>query len=278
MKTILVPTDFSKCADNALRFAAALGQKTGARILVFHSYHVPVPATDIPIDVRTEAELKKTALKSLHDLKEKYGREYPGMQFLVETAAGFADDEIVERAKKEQCDYVVMGTHGATGLREMLLGSNTSTVMEKAACPVFAIPEDAAFREGLGPVLFAADYGMHNYANALRLIELARLFGTEVTLLHIRSGKLDETTEYAELEGFRNRLREESKYEKIAIALTEHDDVYQGLNEYIGETRPGLVVVSMRNRNFVQKVFGRSLSKRMAHQGHTPLLVLHASS
>ena len=277
MKTILVPTDFSKCANNALRYAAELNKTLNARILVFHSYHVPVPATDIPIDLKTEAELKKGALKSLQDLKITYSQKYPGMQFLVETSSGFADDEIITRVGKEQCDYVVMGTHGSSGLREFLLGSNTTTVMEKATCPVFAVPEDAVFN-GLGQVVFAADYGMHNYDNVLKVIELIKPFNSEITLLHIRIGKLDEFLEYSELEGFKNRVVEESKYSRISFSLIDHTDVYQGMNTFTEEAKPSLLVLSMRNRSFVEKIFSRSITKRMAHHGHTPLLVFHIGS
>jgi nucleotide-binding universal stress UspA family protein len=276
MKTILVPTDFSSYSDNALRYAAALSMKMDARILVFHSYHVPVPATDVPIDIKSEAELKKSALKSLHDLKESFGKEFPDTRFSIETTSGFADDEIIERVTKEKCDYVVMGTHGSSGLVEVLLGSNTAKVIEKAACPVFAIPGEAVF-EGLNRIVFAADYGTHNFNNALGIVEMARTFGSQVNLLHIRSGDMDETMEYAELESFKNRVCRESGYDKVSFTLIDHSDVFQGLNGYLEEERPDLLVLSMRNRNFVQKVFSRSLTKRMAHHAHIPLLVLHIS-
>jgi nucleotide-binding universal stress UspA family protein len=277
MKTILVPTDFSAHAENALRYAARLNEKLQGRILVFHSYHVPVPATEAPVDLRSEAELKRGALKSLQQLKDSFTQEFPGTTLLVETAAGFADDEIIERARQDRCDYIVMGTHGASGLREWLLGSNTSTVMEKAPCPVFAIPEEGRL-DGMKNIVFAADYGMHNYKNALHVVELARLFHSTVTLLHIRSGRFDESTEYAELEGFKSRVTRDSGYDQVTVSLLDGDDSYQTLHQYTEESRPDLLVLSMRNRNFFQKVFSRSLTKRMAHHSSIPMLVLHTGS
>jgi nucleotide-binding universal stress UspA family protein len=109
-------------------------------------------------------------------------------------------------------------------------------------------------------------------------VELAKPFEAEINLLHIRSGKLDESMEYSELEGFKNRVVEETGYPHIRFTLIDHDDAYTGLNAYVEETKPDLLVLSMRNRNFVQKVFGRSITKRMAHHGHTPLYVLHTEA
>ena len=274
MKTILVPTDFSENADNALAFAAGLNKKLKAKIIIYHTFHIPLVATDIPIPVQTEEELTLDSLRMLNKTEKKIRLNYPDMDFAIETSQGFADEEIVSLEKKYNCDLVIMGTHGASGITELLMGSNTGRVMEKSVCPVLAVPEGAKITD-MKKIVFAAEYGAHTFENVYKVVELARLFDSEVILLHITKGRFDENFEYAELEAFKRKAVEESKYPKISFRLLEDKDVFHGLSLYLEEIKGDLLVLNMRHHAFVQRIFSRSLTKRMAYHSHIPVLALH---
>lgn len=274
MKTIIVPTDFSVNASNALTYACEVNKKLKAEIRLLHCYHIPVPVSDGYILPVTDLEIRKIAEDGIRRVKTNYEASYPGMQFTQETTMGMATDEIVAGAEKTNCDLIVMGTHGATGWEEFLIGTNTATVMEDATCPVLAVPENATFN-GLKKIVFAADYGNHNFSHMTALIDIARMFNSEIILLHIASGEAEDGVADWEIAQFKERIVSESNYANITYRLLEDEDVYHGLHRYVEEFTPDMIAVSMRNRSLVQKIFSRSLTKRMAYHSHVPVLALH---
>jgi nucleotide-binding universal stress UspA family protein len=276
MKTILVPTDFSANAENAVNYAAGLNKKLNAKILLYHSYYTLIPATDVPLNLPDDAEIKKSAVDSVERLKNKFQKLYPEMRFDAEVTEGFTEEEIIHEEKKAKCDLVIMGTRGASGLGEMLIGSNTAAVIGKSICPVIAVPEQARMK-GLNKIVFAANYGTDDFKNVYDVIDLARLFGSEVILLHVNTGDMNKTMEFAELEGFKNQIAAESKYPNISFKLLDGKDVYHGLNFYLEEIKADLLAISIRNRTFVQKIFSRSITKKMAYHSHIPVLAYHTS-
>ncbi len=274
MKTILIPTDFSKNSDNAVHFALELNKKLKAKALLFHSYVVPAFASDMPVVIPSDDELKTIAQKGMKNLKEKLQAEYPGMEIETMILDGYAEDEIVAATADKKTDLVIMGTQGASGLREVLIGSITAAVMEDTACPVLAIPENAAFK-GLHKMVFATNYAENDFENIENVIDIARKFDAEVILLHISNGDLDTAYEFAAIETFKERIKEDSKYEKVSFKLLESRDVIDGLNFYLDEVRADMLAMSMHHRTFFQKIFNRSKTKRMAFHTHIPLLAFH---
>ncbi len=164
VKKILVPIDYSDDSDQALQWGASLAEKYGAHVLLLHvlpkaveevcthaSTWQGVPAyyyegmapsrmaskpEHIIIDLIDQAETQ------LHDLacKELKGT----VPVTVKAAVGKPPEEILRVAREEGVDLIVMGTHGRTGLRHVLLGSVAETVVRTAPCPVFTVRADAA--------------------------------------------------------------------------------------------------------------------------------------
>lgn len=276
MKTILVPTDFSKNSDNAIHFALELNKKLKSKVILFHSYVVPVFATDIPEAIPSDEELKKVSQRAMKKLKEKITMEYPVMEIETLLKPGYAEDEIVEISSGKKADLVVMGTQGASGLREVLVGSITAAVMEDTECPVLAIPEKAEFKH-LNKIVFATDYAYNDFENVEKVVDLARRFDAEVILLHISNGEIDKAYEFDAIERFKEHMVADSKYDKVTFKLLENRNVIDGLSLYLDEVNADMLAMSMRHRNFFQRVFSRSKTKRMAFHTHIPLLAFHAN-
>ena len=275
MKTILVPVDFSKNSDNAIHFALELNRKMKAKVILFHSYIIPVLASDIPVIMPSDNELKKEAQKNMSKLQEKYLEEYPGMEIETVLSAGYAEDEISRVSAHRKADLVVMGTQGSSGLREVLIGSITAAVMEDTECPVLAIPEKAQFK-GLRKIVFATNYADNDFENVEKVVDMARTTGAEVILLHVSIGDLDTAYEYAAIETFKERIRNDSHYENVSFKLLESRYVIEGLNFYLDEIKADMIVMSMHHRTFFQRIFSKSKTKQMAFHTHIPLLAFHA--
>jgi len=137
---ILVPTDFSKSADDALAYALALAGQVGAVVRLVHVFddpdtvalyselYVPMPAemrSEILADLRRQLAARATAA----------GRtDVP-----AEVLTGVPWQAIVEAAAQHKCDLIVMGTHGRHGMAHLLLGSVAERVVRTAACPVLVV-------------------------------------------------------------------------------------------------------------------------------------------
>lgn len=274
MKNILVPTDFSQNADNAMSYACELNLKMRTNIILVHSYSVPVPAGDtlvVPID---DTELNALSIANLTKTRDKLHMKYPEMQIEVKSTMGMAADEIVNLAEENNCELIVMGTHGASGLGAVLLGTNTANVIERAKCAVIAVPENAVFN-GLKKIVFAADYGNHNFEQIKHVVDFARMFGSEIILLHISTGEVEGVFEDKEIARFKEQVISESGYNNVTYRLIEDKDVFHGINQYLEQHKPDMLAISMRTRSLFERLFSRSLTKRLAYQTHTPLLALH---
>jgi nucleotide-binding universal stress UspA family protein len=147
MKKILIPTDFSANSKHALWIAAKIACKTKASIEILHTnttlaYAPPLPeyAGAIPYNLN---EYYEFATKELYNLKNELLESFSAELTAVETRIeeGFLFSSINRVVEEDQADLIVMGTKGASGAVEFLIGSNTEKVIRTAKCPVLAIPE-----------------------------------------------------------------------------------------------------------------------------------------
>jgi nucleotide-binding universal stress UspA family protein len=275
MKTILVPTDFSANADHALHYAIEINKKLKAKIVLFHSVFVPLYATDVPIAMPSDEELRREAHKTLNEIKDRESRKHRNMLFYSRTSSGFTENEVVTAEKSTKATYVVMGTGGATGLKEIFLGTNTAAVIEKSHCPVITVPEMAALALPK-KIVFATDFGTKDFQNILSLIEFARLFKANVYLLHVSTGDKDRNDEYGKLKALSEKVTTESLYPNIHYRLLDAMEVYEALSSYLEELKADMIAISKRDLRF--KLFSRSLTKKMAYHTHIPLMVFHTSN
>jgi nucleotide-binding universal stress UspA family protein len=136
LRTILVPTDFSEPSWYALQLACALARDHGAHLLLMHVGAAPVIAYAegiLPVDADAYAL----------ELRENLGAiSVPDANIAVERRLVMGTDpvsDILHVAEDEPCDLIVMGTHGRTGLRRVLLGSVAEQVVRRATCPVLTV-------------------------------------------------------------------------------------------------------------------------------------------
>ncbi len=173
-KLILVPTDFSEPAAHALRYASALGERFGAHLLVVYAD----PFT-LPIDFTGTAPGN---FEPLRDQMVGEAREQlvahaelnisTRVPFDTRVIVGAPVNAILDQARESGANLLVMGTHGRSGVRRLLVGSVTEAVVRAATIPVIAVTsstlEDAGVRKVLCPVTFtAASREALRYAAAL---------------------------------------------------------------------------------------------------------------
>lgn len=140
VQLILVPVDFSDHADAVVEWGAHLAKAHGSKVVLLHAYHLPVEFQQLegaylPPDFW--ANVKEEAEQSLGRYAERIRERGIGVEALVRE--GYPATVIVDEAKSLPADLIVIGTHGLTGLKHMLLGSIAERVVQKAPCPVLTV-------------------------------------------------------------------------------------------------------------------------------------------
>ncbi|MFN3841195.1 MAG: universal stress protein [Cyclobacteriaceae bacterium] len=141
MKKILVPCDFSEQAINALRFAVDVAEQSGGEVHLVHVIELPVMHDSVLMPVMSfeEAllkELRQKAEKEFKKLTSKYGA---GINVISQVIFGTPSRLITDYVTDSGIDLVVMGTKGASGIKEVVIGSNAEKVVRRSPVPVIAI-------------------------------------------------------------------------------------------------------------------------------------------
>lgn len=142
IKNILFPTDFSKLSGNALVTAIAISKRQGATLHVVHvvdNRYFIVPHEANNSTIYLVPELEESARESLKELADFIWSEY-NMQIKTYIETGHPADCIGKKAVELNCELIVMGTHGASGLREFFIGSNAYSVIKNTSVPVLTVP------------------------------------------------------------------------------------------------------------------------------------------
>ena len=149
IKQILVPFDYSPCAEDALRLAGTLARGTGARLLVLHLLPLPMYSyADLIVSLdRDWIASETTRLRSHVEGVLAVDGQPPA--FEAEVQWGSAHLDIVQFAAERRSDLIVMGTHGRTGLKHVLLGSVAERTVRLAPCPVLTVRGGVHARTGV---------------------------------------------------------------------------------------------------------------------------------
>ncbi|MCX6290565.1 MAG: universal stress protein [Bacteroidetes bacterium] len=274
VRNILVPTDFSENANQAMDYACELASVMCAKLFLINAFHIPAIVTVDEASLLSISNAEKDSQSKLGGVKKDILKTFPGLQVETISANGFAVDEIVLSVAEKKIDLVIMGTKGASGLAEMLIGSNTAEVIEKAACPVLALPSEAKFTN-VNKIVFATNYEDNDFQTLFLLTEMFKPFKPEIIILHVEEDH-NPQLESRMLEWFKGQVITNIPYNKLSFNLISGKNISQSLNEFLVENEINLFAMSTKKRGFVEKLFHKSLTKKFAYHTHIPLLAFHA--
>lgn len=142
VNTILIPTDFSDSAREALNYALHFARRFGSRLVLFHSFNVPqFVATDQYGPHRFGCEPEELQAAAEGQMRELVDRvDFGGVQFETLIQPGRAAEAICAYAERQKIDLIITSTHGRTGLMHVLIGSVAEHIVRYARCPVLVVP------------------------------------------------------------------------------------------------------------------------------------------
>lgn len=276
MDRILVPTDFSENAKNALHYAYHLARVNNARIHLFHTYHIPYIHAEMPAGMYQTAinEAEQEAKDNMEELVKEVLKKDTGeaVNFEYDCKLGFAVEEILNHAEEKDVDMILMGTQGVSGLADVIFGSITSSVVDKAECPVLAIPENCTY-EKTDNIAFATSYDKSDLHALKKLVDFASPFNATIKVVHVNEE--GETIEKQQEEDFKQGIKGEIDYKHLEFEVCEANDVAEGINKYVDDHDIDLIAVMKKKRSMFQNLFHRSITRKMAFHAKVPLLAFH---
>ena len=274
MKTIIVPTDFSPSATNAMHYAIQMAKQISAHLLLVHVYQVPVSYTDAPIVLVSVEELRKSAQARMHNLKvEVEHLVHKEQKVFTETILGSVVDELENLCKKIKPFVVVMGTKGATGLERVLFGSNTLQAIRHLSWPIICVPSGKKYGTGIKKIGFACDYEKVVRSTPAPLIKsLVKTFGAELHVLNINPDGKKRSEEMPEQSILLQTLLGDLKPE---FHFIQYNDVEDGINDFAIRNELDLVITIPKKHSLVERIFRETSSKQLIQHSNVPIACIH---
>lgn len=274
MKTIIIPTDFSPVAHNAMHYGIDLAKAANASVLLFHVYQVPVSYSDVPIALVSVDELQKAAEKTMKTLKAEVEHLVSGsIKVYAETRLGNVADEIENLCNKVKPFAVVMGSKGASGLEKVLFGSTTLTAIKHLTWPVICIPPGKEFGNGIKKIGFACDFKDVVKTTPTHFIkDFAKEFNAELHVLNVDYHNKHFKPETPEQSLLLHTLLEDVH---PVYHFIEHKDIEDGINEFAEKNNLDLIISIPKKHKLLEGVFKTSSTKQLVFQSHIPVMCVH---
>ncbi len=279
MEKVLIPTDFSENAWNAIDYAMQLFRTRRCTFYLLNTYTPVIPSSRFMakmIDgvrivdaVRNSSE--EGLQKTVSQIKKKYHN--PNHEFKMISSFNLLVDEIKDIVDSEGIQLIVTGTKGASGIEEVFMGSNTVRIIKNAKkCPVLAIPQHFEFITP-SEVAFATDFNRFYTSSELNpLLELAQMFQATIRIVHVQYG----IKALSELQQFNlNMLRRYlNGTEHYVHTVSELNSVSQTLEVFAKELDIHLLALLNYQHSYMEKMTREPIVKRTAFHTQIPLLVI----
>lgn len=276
MRKILIPTDFSENAMNAIRYAVELFKYERSDFFIMHAYADEVYDHNTLVSREIFDELKETVQKHadvelkaiLKDIKEISPN--PRHTYKVLSTFGTLIDEANDLVDKENIDVLIMGTKGKTDDRNLTFGSNTLQVLKYVKCPVLAIPNGCTYDQPKR-ILFPTDYLIPYKRRELKLLStLTKSFRSTINFLHI-----------SDYENLSIRQEDNKSFLQGSLpdaALKFHrigaKDLTKGINEFIQDHKIDFLVMVNSRRSYLESILYQSTIDKIGLHIKIPFLTM----
>ncbi len=269
---ILFPTDFSESSLRAWKTAELFSKAYDAEIVILSVLEPPT----FRIDYDEELHFIKLR-KYMNDQIAEHGMANAG-QITTMVKTGKPYKKIVEAALEIDPILIIMGTHGASGMRELFVGSNASNIIREAPCPVVTVREQS-LNEVIDKILLPLDMTKETREKIAKAIELATKFNAEIQVVSVISPGM--TSEKTILEKQLENASEYIKNQHIAVThnLIESDKAPgTAMLEYAKESGADIVCIMTQQEKSLSEYFIGSTAEHFVNNSVLPVLSIRPSN
>ncbi|MDX1752872.1 MAG: universal stress protein [Salinimicrobium sediminis] len=272
MKKILVPTDFSEQAENALKVAAQLAKKYNAEIYLLHMIELPADMSN-PVGETRSNDLPE-ALFFMKLAKKKFTKllsapYLSGLKIHDTVEFNQAFDGIMDSSRKHGCDFIVMGSQGASGFKEMFIGSNTEKVVRTSEIPVLVIKNEHPTFE-VKNFVFATNLEEQGKSTFQKVVDFAEFMNAKLFLVYVNTAN-----EFITSEAIENRLEkymENLNFSNYEFQVYNDDSVETGILNFARKVNADLVGIATHGRKGLSHFFNGSISEDLVNHANSPVI------
>ncbi|MEI9943845.1 MAG: universal stress protein [Chitinophagaceae bacterium] len=274
MKTLLVATDFSPAATNAMNYAADMALQINAGILLFHVYQVPVSVSEVPLVLVSVDELKENAERKIEKVKKGLQHITSGkIKIDTETILGNTVDELENSCQRINPFAVIMGTVGHSAIERTIFGSTTLTAIKHLTSPVICVPKGKEYGTGIKKIGLACDFREVMETTPFAVIkDVVKSFNTELHVLNADHKN----------KNFKPGSPEQSTLLHTALEdlnpvydFIEHEDLEKGINEFAEKNNLDLIIAIPKKHKLLEGLFKTSSTKQLVFESHIPVMCIH---
>jgi nucleotide-binding universal stress UspA family protein len=273
MKRILVPTDFSDCADNAVNMAIQLAKSSTAEIDFIHTLYTPVEWVKLPLeselqypDIKSSIAVAKSELNKLVKKAEHAGIN-AGSLLVFDSGR----EEIEKHANPAKYDLVVMGSHGAKGAKE-IIGSNAQKVLRYSKVPVFVVKGN---KTEMKKLVFASDFSAESHESFKKVLEFATLSQSEIHLLYVNVPYMFKETE--QIDKLLNAFVAKYPNNKFRVATYNALSEERGIRMYANLVNADVIAMATHGKSTFTQWFTPSIAETVANHSNISVLAIHVS-
>ncbi|MBP4136524.1 universal stress protein [Flavobacterium geliluteum] len=270
MKRILVPTDFSKHAEDALKVAAQIAKKNDAEIVILHILELPSQMSDAILGGASIPETMLFMKKANETLDEIASKSF--LDGIPVTEIAKIDKPIhgiTQISKEHNIDLIVMGSHGSSGLEELLIGSNTEKVVRNSDIPVLVIKKDIANFDPKN-VVFASDFTEETKKPFEKLLKFTKLFDTKLHLVMICTPNSFKPTHVAEKA--MSDFVSEFNLTNYSTQIYNDTNIEKGILNFSNSINADIIGMSTHGRTGFAHFFNGSISEGLVNHAVRPVI------
>ena len=272
MKKILVPTDFSLQAENALKLAAQLANKFNAEIYLLHMLELPMDMVNPVGDTRSSdlpeaLFFMKLARKRFKDILSRPYLKGIKVHEIVQFHQAF--DGIIETSREHGCDFIVMGSQGATGFKEMFVGSNTEKVVRTSDIPVLVIKNEHTDYK-VDNLAFATNLEPEGKKTLHQVAEFADLMQAKLHLVYINTANDFLTSE--DTDEHLTSYLDGINFSNYEFHVYNDSSVEKGILNFAKKINADLVGIATHGRKGLSHFFNGSISEDLVNHAKIPVI------
>lgn len=286
MKRILFPTDFSDAAKNALNIAILLAKQVDAELYILHSLNSAQQYVDISLstagDLTMPGMQPEVVLAAMEEEKKRVIKKMSDLTDLVKGKGVKVNHQIIQQSlehvvneitEKEKIDFIVMGTHGSSGLREAFIGTNAQKIVRVANIPVLTVNKNCDDYQ-IQKVVYCSDFTESQINEQLpRVQNFAEFFSAKLELVYINT-----PTYFEETKTVTQRMNEViDKYgvKGVGVHIYNAFDIDEGVIDFAKEQNANVISIITHGYRGVKKLFSDNITESVVNHSEIPVLTLH---
>ncbi|MCB9187297.1 MAG: universal stress protein [Flavobacteriales bacterium] len=265
MKRILIPTDFSEAAYAAAEVAADIAKRTEARVYLLHVVNL------LEYGDEEETAKKLFVMKLVRKRMEEMIAQpfFKDVNVVEVLQFDLIYENITKMANKHEIDLIVMGSHGTSGVKELIFGSNAQRILRRSNCPVLTVkkvPENLDFKN----IVFASNFNEEVETAFLAVQRFAEIYNAKLHMLRVCTIADFESTNDSQAK--MKKLAENTGLHDFSMNVHNSYSLERGISEFSKEMGADLTAIATHGRDGLLHILVGSRTEELVNHEDIPIL------